>query len=745
MAERSLLAYGNALATVGKGKAELAGVTTALTQISAKGKVTAEEINQIAERVPQIRVAMQAAFGTANTEALQKMGLTAKQFIQGVNDELLKLPRVTGGAQNAFENLEDTTRKAFIAIGNNILPTLLPMVERVTRGLTDMTAKFAALSPEVRRTILVIGGLTALAGPTILFLGQFKAAAVALGVSMPAVAGAIRAVITLLTGPWGVAIAAAITAISLLKTAWDNDLGGMRTTIENWFGYVAPLMQEGWKGIVEGAQVWWAGLKEAWGNLWDSMANNFGGFIKWVLEKLAQLPAALGLDIEKLQRMIELWSVGRAGQMAIDTGPVGPDPTRPAPPVAPPWKPTPEDKKKKLTPLEEEMLALQGRLNAAWNTGTAILKGYTPEVSRLMGEMRHAAATGAGQALIIQVAGAEKVAEGQVAAAQKVVTGFEEIRRELIAGTEELHRLSMAGRATGEAGQAATLAWEKLGLQIEQLEPAERKLVNRLAHQNTVLKIQRGELALVKQANEAWEQSHLDISAALRRGTQALSVFRDGSQEALYTWQTFGQSFKNLLPDAQENIRALMKVDQTLATLQTLAQGTKDIFFNAFTSIQDGFGNFFSSIYQGFKNMLVQMAAEYLSSQIQQVFLNAVGGYFTGGKKAGKGGAGLGMGGGGLAGAINAYVSPGLLTVPGRQHGGSIMGGKPYLVGERGPELIMPRRSGNVIPNHQLAGAGGHTFNITVNGQMDERTMRNLKAQMVDALNEADRQRRRNG
>src|SRR5215213_7248360 len=52
MAEKSLLAFGNALATVGKGKAELDGVTLALTQITAKGKVTAEEINQIAERVP---------------------------------------------------------------------------------------------------------------------------------------------------------------------------------------------------------------------------------------------------------------------------------------------------------------------------------------------------------------------------------------------------------------------------------------------------------------------------------------------------------------------------------------------------------------------------------------------------------------------------------------------------------------------------------------------------------------------
>ena len=42
--------------------------------------------------------------------------------------------------------------------------------------------------------------------------------------------------------------------------------------------------------------------------------------------------------------------------------------------------------------------------------------------------------------------------------------------------------------------------------------------------------------------------------------------------------------------------------------------------------------------------------------------------------------------------------------------GGSISGGKPAIVGERGPELFMPGRSGSIIPNNALGGA-----NITVN------------------------------
>jgi lambda family phage tail tape measure protein len=51
-------------------------------------------------------------------------------------------------------------------------------------------------------------------------------------------------------------------------------------------------------------------------------------------------------------------------------------------------------------------------------------------------------------------------------------------------------------------------------------------------------------------------------------------------------------------------------------------------------------------------------------------------------------------------------------TLPGAADGGPIDG--PTLVGERGPEIFIPKRAGTVIPNHQLGdamGGGGTTFN----------------------------------
>lgn len=54
-----------------------------------------------------------------------------------------------------------------------------------------------------------------------------------------------------------------------------------------------------------------------------------------------------------------------------------------------------------------------------------------------------------------------------------------------------------------------------------------------------------------------------------------------------------------------------------------------------------------------------------------------------------------------------------------RADGGPVTSGKPYLVGERGPELFMPNTHGAIVPNGKLGGNSGG--NITVNMIEDKR------------------------
>jgi len=57
------------------------------------------------------------------------------------------------------------------------------------------------------------------------------------------------------------------------------------------------------------------------------------------------------------------------------------------------------------------------------------------------------------------------------------------------------------------------------------------------------------------------------------------------------------------------------------------------------------------------------------------------------------------------AAGINAAATLGGAAIkgPSKADGGPVEGGEPYMVGERGPELIVPAKDGVVVPNHQLS------------------------------------------
>jgi hypothetical protein len=62
-------------------------------------------------------------------------------------------------------------------------------------------------------------------------------------------------------------------------------------------------------------------------------------------------------------------------------------------------------------------------------------------------------------------------------------------------------------------------------------------------------------------------------------------------------------------------------------------------------------------------------------------------------------------------GAVMSAVLGLLGSVEARAAGGPVSSGQPYLVGERGPEIMVPGRSGAIVPNHAL---GGDTFNVSL-------------------------------
>lgn len=94
-----------------------------------------------------------------------------------------------------------------------------------------------------------------------------------------------------------------------------------------------------------------------------------------------------------------------------------------------------------------------------------------------------------------------------------------------------------------------------------------------------------------------------------------------------------------------------------------------------------------------------------------------------------------------IAGVVNGFMNPATPTTTsfntpnffggGRASGGSMMGGNAYLVGEHGPELVVPRHSGTVMNANQTANAlGGGSGNVTVQNNI---TVTGSDAAMVRA------------
>ena len=148
--------------------------------------------------------------------------------------------------------------------------------------------------------------------------------------------------------------------------------------------------------------------------------------------------------------------------------------------------------------------------------------------------------------------------------------------------------------------------------------------------------------------------------------------------------------------------------------ITTAAEGIGLAFSDSFKGIisgtmtaQEALAGFFQSVADQF----LDMAAQIIAKWIQLTILNSILRIFPGTPAAGGGSAGL-FG----AGSPDAIAVGGIFSGAGpyqfRANGGSVSAGSPYIVGERGPELFVPGRSGTIVPNDKM---GSDNVSVVVN------------------------------
>jgi tape measure domain-containing protein len=232
-AARVIEQYGNAVARSGGGRAEFDGAILALTQIASKGKISAEEINQLNERIFEIRPALTAAFGTADSEQLQKLGISAQEFIARTTEEFAKLERVQGGLANSFENFGDSVRTSLTTLGREISTAInLPgILDKISASISRVTTFFQNLSPEAKRTAVNIGLIAIAIGPVLIGVAKLASVFQLAITGAKLLIGGVRSLavgFALLSSPIAIAVAGFVALIGGVAFLYDRFEGVRR-------------------------------------------------------------------------------------------------------------------------------------------------------------------------------------------------------------------------------------------------------------------------------------------------------------------------------------------------------------------------------------------------------------------------------------------------------------------------------------------------------------------------------------
>ena len=143
--------FSQAIKATGGGAEQVSGAMTALTQIFAKGKISAEEINQIAERLPGAFTAIAKATGMSGAELQEAL----KKGQVGLNDLMKTAQYLTdqysASADKMAKSTDDAGARMKVALdelGKNFGEFFKP----VGAGIQDLITKLANFANEMFRT-----------------------------------------------------------------------------------------------------------------------------------------------------------------------------------------------------------------------------------------------------------------------------------------------------------------------------------------------------------------------------------------------------------------------------------------------------------------------------------------------------------------------------------------------------------------------------------------------------------------
>lgn len=147
---------------------------------------------------------------------------------------------------------------------------------------------------------------------------------------------------------------------------------------------------------------------------------------------------------------------------------------------------------------------------------------------------------------------------------------------------------------------------------------------------------------------------------------------------------------------------------------------TKDAFTNAFKGLEDALVQFVKTGKLDFKSLADSIITDIIRIQVRSSMSSVLGSIGGAGGLFGSGPeqlSGPTESSGGILSGITDFIGSFF-----KAGGGDVSGGRPYIVGEQGPEVFAPGSSGTIIPTGGFGGGGGMVFAPSYTYNIDSRT-----------------------
>ena len=252
---------------------------------------------------------------------------------------------------------------------------------------------------------------------------------------------------------------------------------------------------------------------------------------------------------------------------------------------------------------------------------------------------------------------------------------------------------------------------DQLLIEQQRFDLSEKELIN----------LEQG--AKVRDINFKIVKQKAEIEALSAKGSEAEKERENQKlKNLLIELQLVEQITENRLRAADPTLSRIDELNKEMRKLNDTQRQAVELSKAMGTSFEDSFKGIIRgtmTVQDAFRNMLnkiadffIETAAQMAANQFQQSLL----GIFSSGFKLGSGGSGGGK-------FLDSNAVPLVDTLTGigtAADGGRIPGGRPTLVGERGPELFTPGVSGMITPNHALGGSTSVVVNVDASGSSVE-------------------------